>query len=100
MIDDEMALRYSKIVKRYCEEHTCTSCTFYRSSTQDCAILRRTNKSAYQYDDEEERRLVQSIVMLDKYCKSQGEDDCGQCIFNKLTPGQPECPIVNPKNCI
>lgn len=99
MIDDEMALRYSKIVKQYCEEHVCASCIFYMTRGQECSLLHRSNEPAYQYDDEE-RMVVQSIIMLDKYCNSQGKDDCGNCIFNKLTPGQPECPIVNPKNCI
>lgn len=100
MIDDEMALRYSKIVKQYCEEHTCATCIFYMHKPQECALLHRSNEPAYQYNDEE-RMVVQSIVMLDKYCNSQGGDDCcGNCIFNKLTPGQATCPIVDPKNYI
>lgn len=101
--DEEMLVKYAKIVKNYCEdgykEHKCSGCTFERKG--HCLLYLHSNTkithdkenddkyTAYVEPDDSEALMIHKLKLkLHEYCVDDKEDFSSicnntNCIFNK-----------------
>lgn len=101
-LDEEMMVRYAKIIKNYCEngyqEHKCSGCTFERKGR--CLLCIHSNTkithdkenngihTVYVEPDDSEALMIHKLKLkLREYCVNDKEDfiiKCNNtnCIFN------------------